>query len=104
VELALDPEQFVTRSFGRRNRFREGRRELERQREQQARPIPRSRADRLVESQRRLDEELAVERAANRAYEAYRSGGVMKDGRRFGGPPAAYARRWCPGQDQHHRP
>jgi hypothetical protein len=91
VEIALDPDQFVTRSFGRRNWFREGRRELERHREQQARPIVRSRAERLAESQRRLDEELAVEHAANRAYEAYRSGGVMKDGRRFGGPPADYA-------------
>ena len=44
MDLELDPEQFVTRSFGRRNWFREGRRELERQREQEARPIARSRA------------------------------------------------------------
>jgi transposase len=91
VELALDPDQFVTRSFGRRNWFREGRRALDQQRERQVQPIARSRADRLAESQRRLDQELAVEHAANRAYETYRSGGVMKDGRRFGGPPAAYA-------------
>jgi hypothetical protein len=38
-----------------------------------------------------LEEELAVEQQANRAYEAYRSRGVMKDGRRFGAPPKPYA-------------
>jgi hypothetical protein len=37
-----------------------------------------------------LEEELAVECAANEAYEAYRARGVMKDGRRFGGPPKPY--------------
>jgi hypothetical protein len=31
-----------------------------------------------------------VECRANAAYEAYRARGVMKDGRRFGGPPKAY--------------
>jgi hypothetical protein len=30
------------------------------------------------------------EHRANRAYEAYRARGVMKDGRRFGGPPKPY--------------
>jgi hypothetical protein len=90
VELDLDPERFVTLSFGRRNWLREGRRELDRRREREARAIARSREERLVESQRRLDEELAVEHAANRAYEAYRAGGVMKDGRRFGRPPEPY--------------
>ena len=37
-----------------------------------------------------LVEDLAVEREANQAYEAYRARGVMKNGRRFGGPPKAY--------------
>ena len=87
VEMALDPEQFVTRSFGRRTWFRESRRALDRQREIHGRAIPRSRGERLDEAKRRLDEELAVEHAANRCYEAYRAGGVMKDGRWFGGPP-----------------
>jgi hypothetical protein len=52
-----------------------------------AKPIPRSRPQRLLEGKRRLEEELAVERAANEQYEAYRKRGVMKDGRRFGRPP-----------------
>jgi transposase len=86
VGLELDPEQFVTRSFGRRNWFREARRGLDERRELKARPIARSRVARLEESTRRLEEELSVEQAANAAYEAYR-GGVMKDGRRFGSPP-----------------
>src|SRR6478609_7529339 len=38
----------------------------------------------------RLEEELAVERAANDRYEHYRARGVMKDGRRFGGPPKPF--------------
>jgi hypothetical protein len=45
----------------------------------------------LNEAKRRLDEELDVERLANAAYEAYRARGVMKDGRRFGGPPKPYS-------------
>jgi hypothetical protein len=49
--------------------------------------VPRSRAKRLLEARRRLEEDLAVERRANAEYEAYRARGVMKDGRRFGGPP-----------------
>jgi transposase len=95
VSVELDPEQFVTRSFGRRNWFREARRGLDEQRELQARPIARSRAQRLEESARRLSEELAVEQAANAAYEAYR-GGVMSDGRRFGSPPKPYQRPATP--------
>jgi hypothetical protein len=52
--------------------------------------VPRSRTKRLLEARRRLDEELEVERRANAEYEAYRARGVMKDGRRFGGPPKPY--------------
>src|SRR5271165_3554762 len=37
-----------------------------------------------------LVQELAVECAANAAYEAYRARGVMKDGRRFGPAPKPY--------------
>lgn len=87
VAIEFDPERFVTRSWGRRNWFREGRHAMDEARAQQAWPIERSRAARLAESARRLEEDLAVERAANDAYEAYRADGVMKDGRRFGGPP-----------------
>ena len=52
--------------------------------------MPRSRPKRLREAKRRLDEELWTEVRANRAYEAYRARGRMKDGRRFGRPPDPY--------------
>jgi hypothetical protein len=52
--------------------------------------VARSRPERVRESKRRLEEELAVECRANEAYEAYRARGVMRDGRRFGGPPKPY--------------
>jgi hypothetical protein len=39
---------------------------------------------------RRLVEDWRAEHRANRAYEAYRARGVMKDGRRFGRPPGPY--------------
>jgi hypothetical protein len=78
----LPPE--MTSSQGRRKWLREAQRELDRQREQQARPVPRSRPARLKEAKRRLDEELFTELRANRAYEAYRARGVMRNGRRLG--------------------
>ena len=90
VEVELDPERFVSRGYGRREWLREGRRALDRQREEQARPVARDRAERLFEAARRLEEQLEVEHQANAAYEAYRARGVMKDGRRFGGPPKPY--------------
>ncbi|MCA1678481.1 MAG: transposase, partial [Actinobacteria bacterium] len=90
VKLELDPERFVTRPEGRRAWLREGRRALEEQREREARPIARSRSARLIESVRRLEQELDIECQANAAYEAYRARGVMKDGRRFGAPPKPY--------------
>ncbi len=82
VKVELDPERFVTRSYGRRAWFREGRRGLEEQRAREARPVPRSRAERLAEAARRLEEELAVEGEANAAYEAWRARGVAADGSR----------------------
>jgi len=88
--VELDPEQIVGRVQGRRGWLREARHQLDEHRRRQAIAIPRSRAERLLESERRLREELAVEHAANEAYEAYRARGVMKDGRRFGGPPKPY--------------
>jgi hypothetical protein len=50
-------------------------------------PVPREREERLEICRRRLVEEWQTERRANRDYEAYRSRGVMRDGRRFGRPP-----------------
>ena len=83
------PDELAT-AQGRRGWLREAKRRLDDKRAEEARPIPRSRSQRLKESRRRLEEELDVECRANAAYEAYRARGVMKDGRRFGGPPKPY--------------
>jgi transposase len=72
---------------GRRGWLREAKRRLDERRAEEARPIPKSRPDRLKEAKRRLEEEHQVECRANADYEAYRARGVMKDGRRFGRPP-----------------
>jgi hypothetical protein len=98
---ALEDEQFGERRGdelppalstreGRQRWLRDAQRRLDQRRAEDARPIPRSRAKRLVEAGRRLDEELDVERRANAEYEAYRARGVMKNGRRFGSPPKPY--------------
>jgi transposase len=78
VDLDLDPERFVTRSWGRRNWLREARHELERQREREQRRVPRDRDERLLEAARRLEENLRVEIAANDAYERWRSEGTTR--------------------------
>src|SRR3954466_14762488 len=83
------PPALSTRE-GRQRWLRDAQRRLDQRRADEARPMARSRAKRLVEARRRLEEELAVERHANAEYEAYRARGVMKDGRRFGGPPKPY--------------
>jgi transposase len=88
--VELDAEEIVGRVQGRRGWLRAARDQLDERRRLEAKPVARSRSERLWESERRLCEELAVERAANAAYEAYRARGVMKDGRRFGGPPKPY--------------
>ena len=80
----------VNSEQGRRGWLREGRHQLDELRRQQARPIARSRTERLEESKRRLEEEHRVELEANAAYEAYKARGVMRDGRRFGKPPKPY--------------
>ena len=91
-EAAADPPPVVRRGTdqGRRGWLREARRELDEQRRLEARPVPRSRAERLLEASRRLEQELETEHRANAAYEAYRARGRMRDGRRFGGPPKPY--------------
>jgi transposase len=94
VEIELDPERFVTRAHGRRAWLREGRRALDERRANEARPVPRSRSERLEESARRLEEELVVERKANAAYEAWRRRGVARDG----------TRRMAPGSGKPYRP
>jgi len=75
---------------GRRGWLREAKRRLDAKRAEEARPIAKSRPERLSESKRRLTEDLAVEQAANRAYEAYRERGVDKIGRGLGAPPKPF--------------
>jgi transposase len=84
----LPPE--LATAQGRKKWLRAWQRRLDDERAEQARPIPQSRPERLKEAKRRLEEELWTEQRANEAYEAYRARGVMKDGRRFGGPPKPY--------------
>ncbi|MDQ6750848.1 MAG: transposase, partial [Actinomycetota bacterium] len=90
VKLELDPEVILARAHGREGWLREARSQLDEHRRRQGDPIPRSRSERLLESERRLQENLMVEREANEAYEAYRAHAVMKDGRRPGGRPRPY--------------
>lgn len=80
------PAELATQ-HGRRGWLRDAQQRLDERRAKEAKPIPRSRPARLKESKRRLEEELSTECQANANYEAYRARGVMKDGRRFGGPP-----------------
>jgi len=75
---------------GRRAWLREAKERLERERAGKEVSIPRSRSERLELCRARLVEDWRAEHAANRAYEAYRARGVMKDGRRFGRPPDSY--------------
>src|SRR5215207_7987283 len=84
----LPPE--LSTAQGRRGWLREAKRRLDEKRAAEAKPIPRSRAERLREGRRRLEEDHEVHCRANEAYEAYRARGVMKDGRRFGMPPTPY--------------
>lgn len=79
--------EILSTDHGRRGWLRAAAQRLEKQGADDAEPIPRSRSERLLEGRRRLEEELDVERQANARYEAYRAGGRMKDGRRFGRPP-----------------
>lgn len=89
---------------GRRAWLRAARRRLDEKRAADPQPVPRSRPKRLKESKRRLEEELWTESRANEAYEAYRARGVMRDGRRFGGPPKPYQPPALPtGEGEHHR-
>src|SRR5215213_2232865 len=83
------PEEFAT-AQGRRGWLRDAKQRLEAELAANPQPVPRSRPKRVKEAKRRLDEELWTEVRANRAYEAYRARGRMKNGRRFGRPPDPY--------------
>jgi hypothetical protein len=81
----IDPQRSVTREGGRREWLREGRRELERHREQERRAIPRDRDDRLLDAAHRLGGNHEVELAANQAYEHWRATARDTLGRRLRG-------------------
>jgi transposase len=83
------PGPLATRG-GRRAWLREAKRRLDAERAAQPEPVPRDREERLEICRRRLVEDWRAEHRANRAYEAYRARGVMRDGRRFGCPPNPY--------------
>jgi transposase len=92
AELELDPEQFTTRGWGRRTWHREGRKALLGQREQDAKPIVRSRPERLLETLDRLEENHQVEIQANEAYEAWRAARAAGavSGQKLGMPPKPF--------------
>jgi transposase len=90
VKLELDAETIVARKEGRDGWLREARRQLDEQRRREAKPIARSRADRLLEAERRMAQDLEVERTANEAYEHYRAHGRDTQGRRLSRPPSPY--------------
>jgi hypothetical protein len=97
------PAELAT-AQGRRGWLREAKRRLDEQRAAEARPIPRSRPERLAESKRRLEEQHQVECQANADYEAYRARSHEER------PPlrqAAYALHAAgdtAGEGQRHRP
>jgi transposase len=85
--IELDVEQLRRRREGRRSWQREASRQLDAHRERQADPIPRGRRERLEEAKRRLEQELAVDTAANQAYETFHVSGRDTLGRRMGKHP-----------------
>lgn len=93
AQIEVQPPPPSTKSgWGRRAWHREGHKALLRKREQDAKPIARSRADRSLETLHRLEENRQVEIQANDAYEAWhaarRAGGVS--GQRLGMPPKPF--------------
>jgi len=93
ARIEPDPQRFeATRGWGRRTWHREAHKELLRRREQDAKPVARSRAERLLEALDRLEENQQVEIQASEAYERWqaqrRAGGVP--GQRLGMPPKPY--------------
>ena len=90
VKIDLDAEVIVPRVQGRDGWLLEARRQLDEYRLREAKRIARSRAQRLLEAERRLQQDLEVERYANEAYEYYRAHGRDKQGRRLGRPPKPY--------------
>src|SRR5881394_1155678 len=85
------PSELAT-GQGRQKWLRDAKRRLDERRAAEAKPIAKSRPDRLKEAKRRLEEEHQVECRANEAYEDYRRHGRQRNGRRLGAhsPPKPY--------------
>jgi Transposase domain (DUF772) len=74
ARIEPDPEQFgATRGWGRRTWHREAHKQLLARREQAAKPIARSREQRLLEAAQRLEESHQVEIKASEAYERWQA-------------------------------
>ena len=85
--LELDLDRLMNDGEKRRGWIRDARDQLDEHRAASPRPVPKSRRERLLVGQQRLEEEHQVLLDANAAYEAYRARGVMKDGRRSAAHP-----------------
>ena len=83
LRVVLEPEVVLEgkRRGGRREWPRVARRQLEAQRAQQARPIPRDREDRMFQALGRFEETHRVELAANEAYDHWRATARDRTGR-----------------------
>ena len=93
ARIEPDPEQFgATRGWGRRTWHREAHKELLRQREQEAKPVARSRAERLLEALHRLEVNQQVEIGASEAYEQWQAERRADSvpGQKLGMPPKPY--------------
>jgi transposase len=88
--LKFDADAIVARANGRDGWLQDARRQLTARRERDARAVPWSRGDRLLESARRLEEDHAGEVDANRAYERFRATGRDTQGRRLSRAPKPY--------------
>jgi len=97
TEFAFDTEQIIARHQGREGWAREGRRQLQQRRWEEADPIARAREDRLLLCAERLEADRDTEIAANRAYEEYRANGRDAHGRRLGRRPKPWTAPEVPG-------
>jgi transposase len=90
VGIELDLEELERQRQGRRSWQREAAHQLDAHRERQAAPVPRDRRERLEDAKRRLEQELAVDTAANQGYEQFRQTGRDTLGRKMGRRPKPY--------------
>jgi hypothetical protein len=89
-EFQFDAERIVARTQGRKGWLREADRQLEQQRFDDPEPVPRSRSGRLALAAEPPEGRLSAERAANEAYEHYRTTARDAQGRRLSHPPDPY--------------